>query len=78
VGGAAGIAVADDTEPRPDLEALAAVAELLGDLRARPPVVAMAGRGEQSDDLDDVQVGLAQGAAPASGRPDGPVLSTSP
>ena len=37
---------------------------------ARPPVVTVPGRGEQGDDLDDVQVGPAQGS--------GPALSTSP
>ena len=65
VRGAAGVAVADDAEPRPDLEPLTSVPGLVGDLCAGPPVVAVPGRGEQSDDLDDVQRGLAQDGDPA-------------
>jgi hypothetical protein len=62
---AAGIAVADDAEPRPDLEVVASVARLLGDLRARPSVVAVPRGREQADDLDDVERGLAQDGVPA-------------
>jgi hypothetical protein len=70
---APGVPVADDAEAGPDLEAVAPVSGLLGDHGARPPVVAMPRRGEQTDDLDDVQVGLVQGV-----RPAGSLLSRRP
>jgi hypothetical protein len=67
---AAGVPVTHHAAPRPDLELLAAVAGLLGNRRTRPPVVPVAGGGQQPDDLDDVQRGLAQD--------EGPALSISP
>ncbi len=72
--GTAGVAVPDDAEPGPDLEPFAAVAGLLGDLSTRPPVVPVPRGGEQADDLDDVEVGPAQGSA-RSTRPYSPASS---
>lgn len=71
---AAGVAVTDDAEPGPDLEPFATVAGLLGDLPTRPPVVPVPGGCEEADDLDDVEVGPAQGSA-RSTKPYSPASS---
>jgi hypothetical protein len=65
VRGAPRVAVTHDAEAGPDLQPLTTVAGLLGSGGARAPVVAVPWRGEQADDLDDVQDGLAQGRGPA-------------
>jgi hypothetical protein len=62
---ATGVPVTDHAEACPHLELLAPVAGLLRDDRARPAVVAVPGRGEQADDLDDVQRRPGQARAPS-------------
>jgi hypothetical protein len=82
VSGFPGVPVADDAEAGPDLDALPAVARLLGDRRPRTAVVAVLRCGEQAHHLDVVPVRqLGQGAqrtGPEDVRWVGSATSTSP